>query len=90
MAGSRKEAETMAAPTTLLQLIWVVLTWFGIIFGVPLMCLLIYTCVTRGFFKRRKDEHENEKHNEPVPCLNCRTMIDSTQNTCPKCGWTWK
>jgi uncharacterized paraquat-inducible protein A len=80
----------MAAPTTLWQLIEVILAWLGIVFGVPLACLLIYNCATRGFFKHRKDDHEKAKQNEPVVCLNCRTMIDSTEQACPKCGWTWK
>ena len=80
----------MAAPTALLQLIWVVLVWLGIILGVPLACLLIYSCITRGIFKRKKYDYEIEKRNEPIFCLNCRTMIEPTQNACPKCRWTWK
>lgn len=72
------------------EMIRILLVWLGIVFGVPLTCLLIYNCATRGFFKRKKDPPENQRHNEPIRCMNCGTTINLNEQACPKCGWTWK
>lgn len=81
----------MFQPVTLLQIIWALFVWSAIIFGVPLACVLIYNCFSRGIFRRKKDAGNGDaKRNDPIRCLNCGAPIESGQQACPKCGWTWK
>ena len=70
-ATNLKAADGMFQPVTPLQVFLALLTWLGIIFGVPLGCLLIYNCVSRGFFKRKNDEPES-RGGEPEATLERR------------------
>lgn len=79
----------MFEPVTPLQIFLALLAWLGIIFGVPLGCLLIYNCVSRGFFKRKKDPSQKQGGTESIRCLNCGANIDPGHQQCQKCGWTW-
>jgi hypothetical protein len=40
--------------------------------------------------KNKKAQPQGTGDNDQVRCLDCGAVIDPNQQSCQKCGWTWK
>jgi len=49
---------------------------------------LIWICRTTN--KNKKKQIQEPRGSEQVRCLGCGAVIDSKQQSCQICGWTWK
>jgi len=46
--------------------------------------------IIRTLKKKKKAQAQEQNLKDEVRCLKCGTVIDKKQQSCQKCGWTWK
>ena len=73
---------------------WLLFYAFVIYVVIPVALILLVirmvTWIFRAANKNKKSQLQEPSGNEQVRCLGCGAAIDSKQQSCQKCGWTWK
>jgi flagellar biosynthesis/type III secretory pathway M-ring protein FliF/YscJ len=72
-------------------LVFVVLVFYVVI---PVAFIFLFAWILAWIFsaakKNKKMQLEEQSRGEQDRCLGCGAVIDSKQQSCQICGWTWK
>jgi len=60
------------------------------VFFYALAFAVIADLLHREKLKGKAEELQKSRSTEDVHCLRCGAVMDSKQELCQKCGWTWK
>ena len=70
--------------------IWLIILGLFMVLAFPITVSLVGFWLVRAIKKNKKTQLQEWSGKEEVRCLGCGAVIDSKQQSCQTCGWTWK
>lgn len=65
------------------------LMWVLVVILVPIAGVFFYWFIAPPFLVAYENRPSQPKLDEPIRCVQCRTLIPGDATACPKCGWSY-